>query len=151
MKRLTICALVAAGCWAGMASNDIPPPREAVDVPALVRQLGSEDFAEREEAAKRLATLDVAEVPAELLAAAKSDNPEVRERAAKAVKALRDYIAQGPERAAIARLPRGERFAQRGQIDLYVASTAASDLKADDPRLWEPALAVGRRLIEKAE
>src|SRR5262245_22389211 len=82
MNRVTVCVLAAAvGCAAVMAS-DIPPPR-AVDVAALVRQLGSEDFAEREAATERLSTLKVDQVPPELLAALKSSNPEVRERAAR--------------------------------------------------------------------
>jgi hypothetical protein len=150
MNRLTTCLLVAAGLGAALAS-DIPPPREVVDVAALVKQLGSENFAEREAATRRLSTLDVGEVPPELLAALESESPEIRERAAKAVKALRAHIASAPERNAIARLPRGERFARRGQIDLYVASTAASDYKPDDPCLWEPALQVGRAAIKKAD
>jgi hypothetical protein len=143
MNRLTIAVVVAAGCCVALASDDIPPPR-LVDVAALVRQLGSEDFAERERATNRLSTLRVDEVPPELLAALKSDSPEVRDRAAKAIKALREHIA-------LARLPRGERFARRGQIDLYIASTAASNYKADDARLWEPTLEVGRMAIRRAE
>jgi hypothetical protein len=132
------------------AADDIPAPRERVDVAALVKQLGSEDFAEREEATRRLFTVDVDEVPSELLAALKSENPEVRGRAARALKALREHIALNRERAAAAHLPRGERFARLGRIDLYVASTAKSDYKVDDPRLWEPALEVGRVAIHKA-
>jgi hypothetical protein len=149
MSRLTVLVMVAGGCCVALAS-DIPPPRP-VDIAAIVRQLGSEDFAAREAASRRLSTLDVDEPPAELLAALKSPNPEVRERAAKAVKALREHIALGRDRAAARHLPRGERFARLGQLDLYVASTAVSDLKPDDPRLWEPALDIGRRATERAE
>lgn len=137
-------ALVAVASVIAVASgSDTPAPRPA-DVAALVRQLGSEDFAKREEATARLSALDVREVPPELLAALKSPDPEVRRRAARAIKALRDRIA-------LAALPRGERFAKRGQIDLYVASTAATDYKADDPRLWEPALAIGRQVIKAGD
>ena len=89
---------IAAGCAVALAS-DIPPPRP-LDVAALVRQLGSDDFAEREAAERRLSTLKVDEVPPELLAALKSPNLEVRERAARAVKTLRGRIALTP-------LPRG--------------------------------------------
>ena len=99
MNRIMMCVLAAAGCAAALAS-DIPPPREVVDVAALVRQLGSDDFAEREAATARLSTLKVDEVPPELLAALKSPNLEVRERAARAVKTLRGRIALTP-------LPRG--------------------------------------------
>lgn len=149
MTRVIACVLVAAGCWATLAAV-IPPPRP-VDVADLVHRLGNPEFADREAAGRRLATLPVAEVPPELLAALKSDNPEVRNRAAKAVKALREYIAQGPERAAIARLPRGERFAKRGQIDLYVASTSTSQWNSDDDRMWVPAFEAGTRAVAKAQ
>ena len=46
---------------------------------------------------------------------------------------------------------RGKRFAERGQIDLFVACATRWKVKADDRRLWEPAADLGRRLIEKAE
>ena len=49
------------------------------------------------------------------------------------------------------RLSRGKKFAEQGKIDLFVAATAALKLKPDDDRLWQPAWALGRRLIEKAE
>ena len=144
MNRITMCVLAVTGCAVALAS-DIPPPREVVDVAALVRQLGNDDFAEREAAERRLSTLKVDEVPPELLAALKSPNLEVRERSERAIKALRGRIALG-------KLPHGERFAKRGQIDLYVASTAAGDpkAKADDPRLWEPAFESGLRAVESA-
>jgi hypothetical protein len=141
MYRLSIIGVVGLVATVP-ASNDLPPPRP-VDVAALVRQLGSDDFAERERATNRLSKLSVNEVPTELLAAMKSDNPEVRVRAAKAIKALR-------ERIALMRLPREERFARRGQIDMYVASTSVCNYKEDDPRLWEPALGIGRVAIKKA-
>ena len=141
MTRYPTGLLIAVVCGAALAADEAPPPREAVDVAAIVRQLGSEDFAEREAATKRLSTLSVDVVPPELLAALKSDNPEIRQRAAKAVKALRGHIALLP-------LPRAERFARRGQIDLFVASTAG-DYKADDPRVWEPAMELGRAAVEQ--
>ncbi|MCI0700188.1 MAG: PDZ domain-containing protein [Planctomycetia bacterium] len=142
MKRLSVCLLLVAGCCVVLAS-DIPPPRK-VDVAALVRQLGSDDFQEREAATEKLASLAVDEPPAELLAALKSPDPEVRGRAAKAIKAIRD-------RAALKRLPRDERFAARGQVDLYVASTAALNLKPEDERLWAPAMCMGAKAVTLAE
>jgi hypothetical protein len=148
MTRLTICVAAAAACGVALAS-DIPPPRP-VDVTALVEQLGSDDFAEREAATKRLSMLPVDAPPPELVEALRSPNPEVRDRAERALKALREHIVLSRERAALARLPRGERFAKRGQIDLYVASTAASEWKADDDRLWVPAFEIGRTAIAKA-
>ncbi len=145
MFRLAVGAVFAVvGVIAVAGGSDIPPPR-AVDVAGIVKQLDSEDFAEREAASRRLATLNVDEVPPELLAALKSDSPEVRTRAAKAVQALREHIA-------LMRLPRGDRFARRGQIDLYVASTAAvSPFKVDDDRLWIPAYELGVRAVAVAE
>jgi len=150
MARLTTGLLIAVVCGAALAADEAPPPR-AVDVAAIVRQLGSEDYAEREAATRRLSTLSVDDVPPELLAALKSDNPEVRDRAARAARALKEHIAAERERAAAARLPRGERFARLGRIDLYVASTAATDYKANDLRLWVPAYELGVRVVEKAE
>src|SRR4051812_43402816 len=110
MHRLAILGAVL-GLVTLVGASDTPPPREVVDVAALVRQLGSADFGEREAASQKLAALPVQEPPAELLAALKSPDPEVRDRAAKAVKAIR-------EAAALRRLPRDERFASRGQVDL---------------------------------
>jgi membrane-associated protease RseP (regulator of RpoE activity) len=52
---------------------------------------------------------------------------------------------------AATKLPRGQQFAEQGRVDLFVAATAVWDLKPDDDRLWEPAWALGRRLIDKAE
>src|SRR5262249_23080714 len=109
----------------------------------LVMQLGSEDFAQREAATKRLSALAL-DPPAELLAATKSDNPEVRARAVKAAQAMRANLVA-------ARLPRGLRVAEQGRVDLFVAATAVWDLQPEDPRLWEPAVDLGYRLIERAK
>jgi hypothetical protein len=146
MPRLPLPAAVAAIFLSAVAVGGLqpaPPPRPVQTVGELVKQLGSEDFAAREEATTRLSTLDVGEVPPELLAALKSDSPEVRERASKAVKALR-------ERIALMRLPRRERFAQRGQIDLYVANSAAWEEKADDMRIWNPLHLLSKDFWKKA-
>jgi hypothetical protein len=86
----------------------------------------------------------VLDPPPELLAATKSDNPEVRQRAAQVAQAMRSNVVA-------TRLPRGQRFAERGEVDLFVAATAVWDLKPEDPRLWEPAVDLGRRLIEQAD
>ena len=51
---------------------------------------------------------------------------------------------------ATAHLPREERFARRGQVDLYVASTAANKLKTNDDRLWLPAFELGVKIGAKA-
>src|SRR5262249_49756568 len=76
--------------------------------------------------------------------------PEIRDRAARALAALKQHIVRERERVALSRLPREERFARRGQIDLYVASTAATQLKAEDDRLWLPAFEVGVSTAERA-
>jgi len=60
-------------------------------------------------------------------------------------------LPQAPPPRPADKFSRGARYAEQGKIDLFVAATAAWDLKADDPRLWEPALGLGRRLIEKAD
>ena len=46
MRPLPACLLLASAYCAALAS-DIPPPRP-VDVAAIVRRLGSEDFSQRE-------------------------------------------------------------------------------------------------------
>ncbi len=109
----------------------------------MIRQLGDEDFRAREAATKRLSALAL-DPPPEVIAATRSDDPEVRDRAKKVAAAMRLNIAA-------ARLPRGEGFARRGDADLFVAATAQWELKPSDPRLWEPALNLGRTILEKAE
>jgi PDZ domain len=47
-------------------------------------------------------------------------------------------------------LARAERFAARGQLDLYVAVTAALHLRAEDERLWIPPFKAGRGLVHEA-
>jgi len=119
-----------------------PPPR-LIPIGELVKQLGSQDFAEREAAKKRLYAMAV-DPPPELLAATKSANPELRDRATNAAQAMRINLV-------LNQLPRGQQFAKRGQVDLFVAATAVWNLKPNDPRLWVDAQDLGRRLIEKAE
>jgi PDZ domain len=135
---LLVVGLVAAA----PAGDDIPPPRP-VDVAALVRQLGSDDFAEREMATQRLSAM-VIDPPPELLAATRSENPEIRNRASNAASAMRWNVGA-------TRLTRGQKFAEQGRVDLFVAATAVWDLKPDDDRLWEPARHLGHRLLEKTE
>jgi PDZ domain len=119
-----------------------PLPR-VIPIAELVQLLGSDDFQVREAASKRLSAMTL-DPPPVLLAAMKSDNPEVRDRAAKAAQAMRWNMAA-------TKLPRGERFAEQGRVDMFVAATAEWDFKADDSRLWEPAVNLGRQLIERAD
>jgi hypothetical protein len=137
---LGLCVRVLATANGEPAQAPLP---RIIPIAELVKQLGSEDFAEREAATKRLSAL-VLDPPHELLAAMKSDNQEVRDRATKAAQVMRSNLVA-------TRLPRGRRFAECGQVDLFVAATTVWDLKPEDPRLWEPAQDLGRRLIEKAE
>ena len=100
-------------------------------------------FIKREDAVRKLAALRVNEPPPQLLAALQSQNPEVRKRAAEAIKGLR-------ERIALSRFRAERRFAKRGQIELFIASTATCPWKADDDRLWVPAFAVGTTAAARA-
>ncbi|MFO0798187.1 MAG: PDZ domain-containing protein [Gemmataceae bacterium] len=139
MVRFTlgsILILVVAPTAAGQPP-EAPPPRE-LPVAEWVRQLGNPDVSVRDRAAARLSAL-TAGPPSELLAAMRSDDPDVRARATRAVAAVRTTVA----------LARGRRFAEQGRVDLFVAATATWDLPADDPQLWELAHALGRRLIDR--
>lgn len=81
MTRLFAAAAVAL--VGGLAAADDPPP--APDpVAALVARLGHADFAQREDAERRLSDLGPEAVPA-LREAAASDDPEVARRAGRAV------------------------------------------------------------------
>lgn len=135
-------SLLAAAALAAAPPLEQAPLPQVIPIAELVKQLGSDDFAAREAATRRLSSM-VLDPPPALLAATKSENPEVRGRAAKVVQAMRTNVT-------LARMPRGERFAQQGKVDLFVAATAVWGLKPDDRRLWLPAFDLGRRLIAKA-
>jgi hypothetical protein len=141
MTRVLFVGLCGVCVGVGTAPADAPP---RADVSALVRQLGSEDFREREAASDQLAALPVAEAPPELLAARRSPDPEVRDRADRAVKAIRAAAALRP-------LARDERFAVRGRVDLYIASTAALTGKPADERIWRPAFGLVARVVAAAD
>jgi PDZ domain len=143
---IPIGVLLLASCFIpadGADGPQAPPPRPVLSTAELVQQLSSEDFQEREEATRRLAALDADKPPPELIEAAKSDNPDLRGRAAKAVEAIR-------WRAAGRHLEHDRKFADRGAIDLFVASSAAWDVKADDSRVWESVLDISKELFKKA-
>jgi hypothetical protein len=135
MNRFLFGGLMLASGFAVPASDS---PATA-DVAALVRRLGSADPQERDEAGRQLAALRADEPPAELLAALKSSDADVRRRAEAAAAAIRT--------AALARLPRDQRLAARGQVDLYVACTAALAFKDDDDRHWVPPTKLGAKLV----
>jgi hypothetical protein len=145
--RVFGCLLLALTVVAGVAGGDpvpvAPPPRES-RIGELVRRLGSEDFREREDATRQLAALDLPEPPPELVRALQSPNPEVRQRAEQAIRAIR-------QRAIDPMLKPGRTFAAGGRVDLFVAATAAWKLEADDDRLWQPALDLAHQVVKKAE
>jgi hypothetical protein len=135
-------AFLASAAISAAPPEQAPPPR-VIPLVELVKQLESDDYQEREAATKRLSALAL-EPPPELLAAARSENPELRERASKATLAMRSNLAA-------TRLPRGQKYAEDGRVDLFVAATAVWDLKPNDRRLWLPAFDLGRRLLKKGE
>lgn len=142
MRTLVIGLLLVTPVGA-VAADEAPPPHEVVDVAALLQKLGSDNFHEREAATRELGALPLAEPPPELLALLRSSNPEVRDRAVRAVRALRAA-------AAVRRLSPAERLAVRGRADLLVAASAADEASRSDAQRWEPALQLGRALIQKA-
>lgn len=79
MRRL-LAAIGTCGLAIGGAAGGDPPPTGPT-VPELITRLGSGDFREREAASAALKGAGPGAIPA-LRAAAKSDDPEVRERAA---------------------------------------------------------------------
>jgi hypothetical protein len=84
MKRLIAGAAfgIVAGFAAAGDPPDAPPPHQQLAmVKALVEQLGAESYTDRVEASRSLEKLGRAAIPA-LEAAKRSDNPEVRLRAA---------------------------------------------------------------------
>lgn len=100
MRRLFV-AVGTCGIAVGIAAASSPPapaptaPVPApVGIPALVEQLGSERFAEREAAAAALEKLGLPAIDA-LRAATKSDVPEVRERAAALLTKMRRLADSG--------------------------------------------------------
>jgi hypothetical protein len=134
--------LLAAVVVVSAEPPQAPPPR-VLPIEEWVKQLASKDVGTCDEATRRLSDLAL-DPPPELLAATKSENPDVRERAVNIAQAMRWNVA-------VTRLPRGQRFAQQDRVDLFVAATAVWDLKPDDSRLWEPAVDMGRRLLERAD
>jgi hypothetical protein len=78
---------VASASLALLAAAPPPTPDPAAEVTRLIEQLGSEKFAEREGASKRLEAVGERALAA-LRAALTSDDLEVRRRASRLVAAL---------------------------------------------------------------
>lgn len=93
---MRFASLVCAALGAAVAAAAPVPPVGPRDVPKLIEALGSEDFAERETATKRLDELGVLAL-AELRAATKSENPEIADRA-------KDLVKKAERRAANERM-----------------------------------------------
>ena len=112
-KRHTALVLVGVSlALGGCRTDDVPRPAPA-SVAALVDRLGSESFAEREEATKQLAAMELIEVPPEVSRALQSTDPEVRRRAASVVGVIRNRFVQrhiDPLRT----------LARRGEVSLFV-------------------------------
>jgi len=119
-----------------------PPPR-VIPLLEWVKQLDSDEYVEREAAVKRLSRVTL-DPPAELLAMTRSENQELRARALKVAQSMRWNVGA-------TRLERGQRFAERGEVDLFVAATAVWELDPKDTRLWNPALALNRVLLVKSK
>jgi RNA polymerase sigma factor (sigma-70 family) len=81
--------LAMTGVPGGSQPATAPAPRAASDPAAkLVEQLGAPEFADREEAARKLREMGL-KAEAALRSALRSENPEVRDRAAKLLTAVR--------------------------------------------------------------
>ena len=137
--------LVGGGVVSAEPPATAPPPRPAAQhIEELVRLLGSEDFAEREQATRALCALDLNGLPPELYLATKSPDPEVRKRAETVITALRrraERQALGPPAV----------FAKSGRVDLLVASAAAWHVPVEDDRVWQTVLDVASDLDRRAK
>jgi WD40 repeat protein len=87
-RRHAVLAAALLGLAPAHGPGAGPPP---ADVGRLVRQLGSDDFQEREEASRRLGRLGAPALGG-LWEAADSANPEVRRRAARLVRAIQARV-----------------------------------------------------------
>jgi hypothetical protein len=114
---LVLACLFAAAGWSAAASPDpddlAVPPEVQVKSRALVRQLGSEEYAEREEAQRQLADLGRLARPALLAGVNTSPDPEVRLRCAEL-------------------LPAASALDLRARIDTFLAD-AAGEYEHDLP------------------
>jgi PDZ domain len=106
-------------------------------VQRLVERLGSNRFTERESAARKLMELE--EAPAALIAATKSDDPEV-------VRQAKRIIADIERHAAWRVLARGMAAADRGEFDRFLEAVLGWPAAPDDGLLWQAVYANADRL-----
>ncbi len=114
----------------GAVSMAAPPPAPAgkVQVAALIEQLRSDRFEEREKATRALLDLDA--IPAELRAAVKSPDPEVRRRAARIVRSIDKRHAQ----TALSEVPELARAGEVDQAIERVVRWAEEDPRGDSQK-----------------
>jgi hypothetical protein len=87
LRPLVVLTLAWASAWAPGAAPPGPP-----EVARLIRQLGSDSFAEREAASRRLAAVGEPALGPLREAGARSDDAEVRRRANRLVKRIQGRL-----------------------------------------------------------
>ena len=123
-------------------ADDLPRPRP-VPVATLVAQLGSDSFADREEATRRLVGLPLDVIPQELLNALEDRDAEVRKRAAAVIDTIRN---RSVERV----IGRGRESSRQGDISLLVAAAPTWNLPADHQQVWDAPCTIVAELTNRA-
>jgi hypothetical protein len=150
MKRLLPGLLFPALCLAGavwIAPSFSPgasdePARAAQEIDELVRQLGSEDFATREEATRRLMTREDA-VPA-LRKALRSPDQEVARRAAKVLEALHHK----EDKRVLARL---QELGRNGEADQAAELLVRRQNWEDEEAAWQVMTALAGKVVDLSQ
>ena len=138
--RFSITLLVVVAVAMVLGADDPTSAKKTPEaVLKLIRQLGSEEFDEREAASRELAQLD--ELPEELLRAAESDDAEVARRATAAVRVVRVRAGDKDFAAKVARL-------DHIKLDRLIALLVA---KPDDKGAWESVQLLADEVREQAD
>jgi hypothetical protein len=117
------------------------PGREAQEIDKLIRQLGDDDFAVREEATRRLMTREDA-VPA-LRKALRSPDQETARRATKVLEALNHK----EEKRVLARL---QELGRNGQVDQAAELLVRRQKWDDEEAAWQVMTGLAAKVIELA-